>query len=294
MFFKPNTKNRQGGIGGTLLFLAALVLGAIVVVFFLSGDTPTDDDTNNNGDDTQSELITIDSPEAGDEIQSPLLVSGEARGQWYFEANFSVEIKDEAGNVLTEAPVQADGEWMTEEFVPFSEEIEFDASQAETSDGSVVFHRANPSGLEENADSVSVPVTFADTDDAETMNVSVFWSDNAAAAAGDCSVVSSFDRSIPETEGVARAALEELLSGPTEAETQDEYSTNIPDNVSINSLRIEDSVAYADFSSELNEGGGSCRVTAIRAQITETLKQFSTVEEVVISVDGETETALQP
>jgi len=35
-------------------------------------------------------------------------------------------------------------------------------------------------------------------------------------------------------------------------------------------------------------------VTAIRAQITETLKQFPTVENVVISIDGRTEDILQP
>jgi len=40
--------------------------------------------------------------------------------------------------------------------------------------------------------------------------------------------------------------------------------------------------------------GGSCRVSAIRAQIIETLKQFSTVKNVVISINGRTEDILQP
>jgi len=35
-------------------------------------------------------------------------------------------------------------------------------------------------------------------------------------------------------------------------------------------------------------------VAAIRAQIRETLKQFPTVDEVIISIDGRTEDILQP
>jgi spore germination protein GerM len=40
--------------------------------------------------------------------------------------------------------------------------------------------------------------------------------------------------------------------------------------------------------------GGSCRVTAIRAQITQTLEQFSTIKNVIISVNGSVDEALQP
>jgi len=39
---------------------------------------------------------------------------------------------------------------------------------------------------------------------------------------------------------------------------------------------------------------GSCRVGAIRAQIEETLKQFPTVQNVIISVNGNTENILEP
>ena len=50
-----------------------------------------------------------------------------------------------------------------------------------------------------------------------------------------------------------------------------------------------------DFDAQLEEGmGGSCRVSAVRAQITETLLQFSEARNVVISVDGRIEDILQP
>jgi spore germination protein GerM len=41
-------------------------------------------------------------------------------------------------------------------------------------------------------------------------------------------------------------------------------------------------------------GGGSARVQQIRRQITQTLLQFPTVDEVRIAVEGEVATALQP
>jgi spore germination protein GerM len=42
------------------------------------------------------------------------------------------------------------------------------------------------------------------------------------------------------------------------------------------------------------EVGGSCRVSGIRNQIIQTLKQFPTIKNVVISVEGNSEEALQP
>jgi spore germination protein GerM len=54
-------------------------------------------------------------------------------------------------------------------------------------------------------------------------------------------------------------------------------------------------VARVDFDEQLNyQVGGSCRVMAIRAQIEQTLKQFSTVDSVIISVNGQTEGILEP
>lgn len=83
-----------------------------------------------------------------------------------------------------------------------------------------------------------------------------------------------------------------LLQGPTEEEKEKGYTSPIPEGVKINEISISDGIAKIDFSN-LNPGG-SCRVAAIRAEITETLKQFPEVKEVIISVDGNIEEALQP
>jgi hypothetical protein len=100
-------------------------------------------------------------------------------------------------------------------------------------------------------------------------------------------------RRVPVTQNVGTVALESLLEGPTAEELADGYQTAIGEGVRLLSLRIEDYVAYADFSSEL-DASGSATVMMIREQIEKTLLQFDTVEDVVISIEGETEEVLQP
>jgi hypothetical protein len=103
-------------------------------------------------------LITVDEPASGDMVDSPLRVSGKARGGWYHEAVFPVRLIDENGKVLAESSARAKGEWTTEEFVPFEATLSFDPGTADS--GTLVLERSNPSDLPENDQSVSVPVGF--------------------------------------------------------------------------------------------------------------------------------------
>jgi spore germination protein GerM len=71
--------------------------------------------------------------------------------------------------------------------------------------------------------------------------------------------------------------------------------TIIPSGTKLNSLIIKNGVATVDFNTKLTDGvAGSCKVGAIRAQIEETLKQFPTITDVTISVNGVSEGILQP
>lgn len=111
----------------------------------------------------------------------------------------------------------------------------------------------------------------------------------------NCSKVYSVNRSINPTSTVARVALEELFKGPTVSEKNIGYLSNLNSGVKIQKLTIENGIAKVDFSAELEKNvGGSCQTAAIIAQIKETLKQFPTVQDVVISIDGRTEDILQP
>ncbi len=95
-------------------------------------------------------------------------------------------------------------------------------------------------------------------------------------------------------DGVEKQALLLLLEGLTEEEKNSGYSTAINEGVKVNSFEIEEKVAMVDFSRELEVLGGSALVTMVRNQIEKTLLQFGTIENVVISIDGETEEILQP
>lgn len=127
------------------------------------------------------------------------------------------------------------------------------------------------------------------------MTLKVFFGNRESNPQLECDQVFPVTRELSKTEGVGRAALNELLAGPTEEEKALGYFTSLNSGVVLKSIKIEDGVAYADFNEKLDEGiGGACRVTAIRSQITETLKQFPTVQSVVISENGESDLILQP
>jgi len=102
--------------------------------------------------------IVVVSPQPGDTLTENVVVEGEARGTWFFEASFPVELRDGDGNVLAQVPAQAIGEWMTEDFVPFKAEFTVDFNGA--TNGVLVLKKDNPSGLPENDAQIEVPVLF--------------------------------------------------------------------------------------------------------------------------------------
>lgn len=127
--------------------------------------------------------------------------------------------------------------------------------------------------------------------DSETMTIKVYF---FHLFTGE-EEIAGVEREIPSTVATARAAIEELLKGPLPEEKESGLSTAINENTQLQSIEIEDGVARVDFNQRLDEDvAGSARVTMIREQIEKTLLQFETVDEVIISVDGQTENILQP
>lgn len=111
----------------------------------------------------------------------------------------------------------------------------------------------------------------------------------------DCETVGLFLRPVSGSQSLAHTSLVELLKGPTAEEKDMRASTQIPPGVKINTVRQEGNTIYADFDETLDRGvAGSCRVLAIRSQITNTLKQFPGINNVVISINGRTDDILQP
>lgn len=110
----------------------------------------------------KSDLIILENVRPGDYINPEILleIEGVARGNWFFEADFPVQILDNHANVLGNGYASAQGEWMTTEFVPFKGSVEFDQIPPENSFGKLVLKKDNPSDLEEFDDQLEVLIYF--------------------------------------------------------------------------------------------------------------------------------------
>lgn len=103
--------------------------------------------------------IMVRSPQFDTVISSPLKITGQARGNWFFEASFPIKLYDKNGQVLGQTIATAQSDWMTTEFVPFTAELSF-ATPTSTSEGKLVLEKDNPSGLPEHDDRLEIKVQF--------------------------------------------------------------------------------------------------------------------------------------
>ena len=143
--------------------------GALILIIVPAPRSPIDTVLDNNATTTPaatsttpglSDLIVVNSPKAGGPVSSTTLtVAGKARGTWYFEASFPIQIKNASGTVIAQGPAQAQGDWMTADFVPFAATLSYPAQPA-GSHGTIVFKNDNPSGDPARDKSLEVPVVF--------------------------------------------------------------------------------------------------------------------------------------
>jgi hypothetical protein len=94
-------------------------------------------------------------------------------------------------------------------------------------------------------------------------------------------------RELEATPAVARAALSELLEGPTPDEAGDGLVTAIPEGTSLRDISIADGIATVDLEGTFDDGGGSSSMLGRVAQVVATLTRFPTVERVAFRLDGE-------
>lgn len=102
--------------------------------------------------------ITVFTPLAKAKVTSPLNVLGMVPGNWSFEAQFLVQLKDSTGKVIAQSPATLSGDWMTTAAVPFTTRLEY--SGQPTGQGQLVLIKSNASGLPEHDDSLTIPIQF--------------------------------------------------------------------------------------------------------------------------------------
>lgn len=114
---------------------------------------------------SEEPLLILDSPKPNEEIASPLVLKGKARGYWFFEASFPAELTNWDGLIIAQGIGQAQSDWMTEEYVPFEVTLEFESPYKEGDPdfmkrGTLILHKDNPSGLPEYDDAHEITVWF--------------------------------------------------------------------------------------------------------------------------------------
>ncbi len=120
--------------------------------------------TENIGNElAKTDLIRINAPRPNQTISSPLTITGEARGNWFFEASFPVILTNWDGLIIAQGIAQAKSDWMTTDFVPFEATLTFTVDKnAYSNNGSLILKKDNPSGLPQNDDALEIPIVFAE------------------------------------------------------------------------------------------------------------------------------------
>ncbi|MFH1170055.1 MAG: Gmad2 immunoglobulin-like domain-containing protein [Candidatus Vogelbacteria bacterium] len=147
------------------------ILPIIIIVLIITGLGVVWKMTKpNQGDGLEkADLVRVNSPRPGEVVSSPLTITGQARGTWFFEASFPVYITNWDGLIIgqgiataKEDPNAADGAgWMTTEFVPFEAAITFVVDKnAYSNRGTLILKKDNPSELPEHDDALEIPVLF--------------------------------------------------------------------------------------------------------------------------------------
>lgn len=236
----------------------------------------------------QKDLIRVDNVSINQLVGSPLVVKGSARGTWFFEASFPVELVDGNGKRLTIKPAQATENWMTENFVPFNVTLTF--ATPVTSTGTLILHKDNPSGEASRGDSLRIPVRFKAQVERTvrlyyynpTLDKDV-QGNTLCSSKGLVFVV----RSIPVTMTPLQDTLHLFLKGEL---TSNEKNQNITSEFPLASVAL--TKANIDANGRLTvyladplrkTSGGSCRTSVLKAQIEATARQFPEVKTVVFS-----------
>jgi len=232
--------------------------------------------------------ILVEDPTPNSTVSSTEFeVRGKART---FENGVAYRLTATTGKILDKGFTTAKGEMGT--FGPFS----FTAKAGYTGNAILeVFQNSAKDGSE--IDKVVIPIKLTSIggsdQPANSSGLKVFFT-NPNRSPNDCSAVYVVLRPAATSTSVAREATQLLLQGPTSSEQSAGYSSQIPSGTTLLGLTITNGVAKADFGGTIAQAAGSCRVQAIRAQITNTLRQFPTVQSVVIMVNGKSGAILQP
>jgi len=231
--------------------------------------------------------IIIESPEAGQVIGKNLVVKGRAR---VFENQFNWAVL----NASTSTEILAGTAYANAQDMGLFGPFEINISLSSSTPEKIIVQAFDYSAKDGSKQDVAqIPLNF---DGNLKDHYEVYFSNNKLDPEASCLKVFPISKPVGNEERSLLKNLEIMLQGPSEQDKEAGYFTNIPGNVKVKSVEKKGISVKVDLSNDIEKGmGGSCRVAAVRAQIVKTVLAFDkSIRSVVISVEGETETALQP
>lgn len=106
-----------------------------------------------------NDKIVVEEPKPGQVVTAPLTIRGKARGSWFFEASFPVSLVDDKGAIIAQGAARAQGDWMSEDWVPFRASLDF-VKPEEQVEGKLILKKDNPSGMIENDDELEIKIRY--------------------------------------------------------------------------------------------------------------------------------------
>ncbi len=139
-------------IVGIIILFVVVILGAVLIA------TPSLAPVSDGNDTVKpfvSENVIVTSPLPNETVPRTFRVAGQARGHWFFEASFPLQVRDPDNNNVGGGIAMTSDNWMTTEFVPFEGKV---MVENYSGPARLVLLKDNPSGLPENEDSVEFPI----------------------------------------------------------------------------------------------------------------------------------------
>lgn len=151
--------------GIVLSIVTVLILVASIALFVIPAKAPTVEGpaTTTPQMAQLADTIIVHSPTIDAAVSSPLTITGEARGPWYFEASFPITLTDWDGKIIAQGHAEATSDWMTTDFVPFTATLTFTTpipGDPAKNRGTLILKNDNPSGDPSRDKYLEIPVEF--------------------------------------------------------------------------------------------------------------------------------------
>lgn len=221
----------------------------------------------------------------GTDLSNPFTFYGTSTA---FENNINWRLEDTNGVQISSGYANVNSPDIGEPG-PFSVTAFFDIIPATKTGKLYVFETSARDGSEIHK--AEAEVTFPE----QTQTVKIYFGNSEKTPEGqECESVYPVERMVVSGNSTA-IAIHEVLKGPSLLEEKANYYTSLPANIPDPEIIINEDSIRLDFSNALEyQVAGSCRVNHIYTQLTQTAKNATNTENIVISIDGRIDDILQP